>query len=107
MLPSTSRHTANASVFYERHGLNLRLGGYYLTRNLWAIGGDSATDVFSEPRFSLDFGSSYALTDTVSLYFNAKNLTNTALKFAEGSSDRTIQREFYGATYQLGLNLTL
>jgi TonB-dependent receptor len=107
MLPSTSRHTANASVFYERQGLNLRLGGYYLTRNLWAIGGDSSTDVFSEPRFSLDFGSSYALTDTVSLYFNAKNLTNTALKFAEGRSDRTIQREFYGATYQLGLNLTL
>lgn len=106
LLPSTSRHTANASVFYERHGLNLRLGAYYLTRNLWAIGGDSSTDVFSEPRLSVDFGSSYSLNDKTSLYFNAKNLTNTALKFAEGQSDRTIQREFYGATYQLGLNLT-
>jgi hypothetical protein len=46
------------------------------------------------------------LNDTMSLYFNAKNLTNTPLKFFEGQSDRTIQREFYGATYQLGLNLT-
>lgn len=106
LLPSTSRHTANASVFYERRGLNLRLGAYYLTRNLWAIGGDRSTDVFSESRLSVDFGSSYALNDTTSLYFNAKNLTNTALKFAEGTSDRPIQREFYGATYQLGLNLT-
>jgi TonB-dependent receptor len=105
-LPSTSRHSANASVFYERRGLNLRLGAYYLTRNLWAVGGDSSSDVFSSPRFSLDFGSSYALNDTMSLYFNAKNLTNTPLKFFEGQSDRTIQREFYGATYQLGLNLT-
>jgi hypothetical protein len=91
---------------YERRGLNLRLGAYYLTRNLWAIGGDSSTDVFSEPRLSVDVGSSYALTDTASLYFNAKDLTNTALTFAEGKSDRTIQREFYGATYQVGLNLT-
>ena len=103
MLPSTSRHTANASVFYERRGINLRLGAYYLTRNLFAIGGDSGTDVYSEPRFSLDLGSSYAINDSMSLYLNAKNLTNTALKFAEGQSDRTIQREFYGATYQFGV----
>jgi TonB-dependent receptor len=105
-LPSTSRQTANASVFYERRGLNVRLGAYYLTRNLWAIGGDRATDVYSEPRLSLDFGSSYALNDGASLYFNAKNLSNTALTFTEGRSDRTIQREYYGATYQLGVNLT-
>jgi TonB-dependent receptor len=105
MLPSTSRQTANAAVFYEKRGLNLRLGAYYLTRNLWAIGGDASTDVYSEPRLSLDFGSTYALNDTASLYLNAKNLTNTPLKFAEGRPDRTIQREFYGATYQFGMTL--
>lgn len=105
-LPSTSRHTANASVFYERNGLNMRLGGYYLSRNLWAIGGSSATDVFSEPRFSLDLGGSYAITKQVALYFAAKNLTDTPLTFSEGSSNRVIQREFYGPTYQLGLNIT-
>lgn len=102
-LPSTSRHTANASVFYERNGLNLRLAGYYLSRNLWAIGGNGVPDVYSDPRFSLDFGGSYAITPKVSLYFDAKNLTNTALKFSEGTTDRTIQREFYGATYQVGV----
>lgn len=105
-LPSTSRNTANASVFYEKHGLNMRLGGYYVSRNLWAIGGNGVPDVFSEPRLSVDFGSSFALSDNASLYFNAKNLTNTPLKFAEGSAERTTQREFYGATYQLGVNLT-
>lgn len=105
-LPSTSRNTLNASVFYENNGLNLRLAGYYLSRNLWAVGGDKSTDVFSEPRFSLDFGSSYGVTKAISVYFNAKNLTNTPLTFAEGSSNRVIQREFYGITYQLGLNLS-
>jgi len=104
-MPSTSKHTLNADLFYERQGLSLRLGAYYLSRNLWAIGGSSATDVFSEQRTSVDFGSSYAVAEHISLYFNAKNVTNTPLKFAEGTSDRTIQREFYGPTYQAGLTI--
>ncbi len=104
-LPSTSKHTANASVSYEKNGLNLRLAGYYLSRNLFGIGGPG-TDVFSEPRLSLDLGSSYAVSKQVSLYFNAKNLTNTPMVFTEGASNRVIQREFYGATYQFGLNLS-
>jgi TonB-dependent receptor len=102
-LPSTSKHTLNASAFYERDGLNLRLGLYYVARNLWAVGGSAATDVFSEPRLNLDFGASYALDKHLSLYLNAKNLNNNPLKFTEGSANRPIQREFYGATYQAGL----
>lgn len=104
-MPSTSRNTANANLFYEKQGLNLRLGAYYVSRNLWAIGGSSATDVFSESRTSVDFGSSYAINDNFSIYFNAKNLTDTALRFVEAGSGRTIQREFYGPTYQLGLTI--
>ncbi len=104
-LPSTSRHTVNAFVSYEHDGLNMRLGGYYLSRNLWAIGGSAGTDVYSQARFSLDFGSSYQINKELTLYFNAKNLTNTALTFAEGQSNRTTQREFYGQTYQLGAEL--
>ena len=105
-LPSTSKHTVNASVYYENHGWNLRLGAYYLSRNLWAVGGDANTDVFSEPRLSVDFGSSYEVNKQVSVYFNAKNLSNTPLTFAEGQSQRVIQREFYRQTYQVGANLS-
>ncbi|MFZ6845230.1 TonB-dependent receptor [Undibacterium sp. RuTC16W] len=104
-MPSTSKQTANANLSYDRNGLNLRLGAYYVSRNLWAIGGSSASDNFSEARTSVDFGSSYAINDYTSIYFNAKNLTNTPLQFSEGASNRTIQREFYGATYQIGLNI--
>jgi outer membrane receptor protein involved in Fe transport len=105
-LPSTSKDTLNASVSYEKNGLNLRLAGYYLSRNLFAIGGVNGPDTFAAPRLSVDFGSSYAVNKHVSMYFNAKNLTNTAMVFYEGNSNRVIQREFYGATYQVGVNLT-
>jgi len=106
LLPSTSQRTANATVYYENNGLNLRIGAYYVSRNLFGIGGDASSDVFCEPRFSVDFGGSYALNKQVSVYFNAKNMTNTPLVYSQGTADRVIQREFYGATYLTGVNLS-
>jgi outer membrane receptor protein involved in Fe transport len=59
--------------------------------------------MWSQERLSVDFGSQYQVTAPLSAYFNAKNLTNTALKFTEGSgADRVIQCEFYGITLQAG-----
>jgi TonB-dependent receptor len=103
-LPSTSRHTYNLALLYERDGIKVRLTQYYTSRNLFGIGGSAASDVFSEQRRSVDLGSSYAWSKNYGLYFNAKNLTNTPLIFTEGLSSRPIQREFYGITYQAGVN---
>ncbi len=36
---------------------------------------------------------------TGQVYFNAKNLLNTPLRYFEGSSNRPIRREFYDATF--------
>lgn len=87
--------------------MNLRLAGYYVAPNLWAVGGDAGTDVWNLRGLTVDFGSSYAIEKHASVYFNVKNLTNTPLKFYEGKNtpQRTIQREYYGATYQIGLNI--
>jgi TonB-dependent receptor len=106
ILPSTSRNTANAELLYEMYGLNLSLGAYYTSRNIFSTGPSAATDVWTQDRVSLDFGSQYKVTDQVSAYFNLKNLTNTALKFTEGEGEnRVIQREMYGLTVQAGINI--
>jgi hypothetical protein len=106
-LPSTAKNTGNAALFYERPGLfDARVGANYISRSIFAIGGSPATDTFSEARTSVDFGSRYFVMDAVSLYFNAKNLTNTPLKYTEGQPGRPIQREFYQQTYQLGVVVT-
>jgi TonB-dependent receptor len=102
-LPSTSRNTANAQLFYEKDGLNLRASVYYVSRDLFGFGGSTATDVYSEARTTADLGGSLALNKNLSVYVNAKNVTNAPLKFTEGTSNRPIQREFYGPTYQLGI----
>jgi TonB-dependent receptor len=105
LLPSTSRNTANAEVLYDMYGLSMTLGAYYTSKNIFFVGGSSALDIWTQERFSVDFGSQYKVTEPFSVYFNAKNLTNTALKFTEGPGDnRIIQREFYGVTLQFGGN---
>jgi TonB-dependent receptor len=107
-LPSTSRNTGNLALFYDLGGLNVNIGAYYVSKNIFGVGGSAATDVWSQPRFSLDLGASYAIDEQWSVFFNAKNLTNTRLKFTEGpAGDRPIQREFYGQTYTAGVRLKL
>ncbi|HWY25708.1 MAG TPA: TonB-dependent receptor, partial [Nevskia sp.] len=102
-LPSTSRNTWNAAMFYEKYGLSLRLAGYSVSKDLFAIGSDKTSDVYNAQRTNMDFGSSYTFIEHWAVYFNAKNLLDTPHKFYEGTAERTIQREFYGQTYQLGV----
>ncbi|HWW79751.1 MAG TPA: TonB-dependent receptor [Steroidobacteraceae bacterium] len=105
VLPSTSRNTANAELLYDMYGLNLTLGAYYTSKNIFGVGNTAALDIWTQERFSVDFGSQYRVTQAFNVYFNLKNLTNTALKFTEGPGEgRVIQREFYGLTMQFGGN---
>jgi TonB-dependent receptor len=103
MLPSTSRNTGNFEVLYDMYGLDLTVGAYYTSKNIFGVGNSAALDIWTQERLSVDFGSQYHVTEAFSVYFNAKNLTNTALKLTEGAGeDRVIQREFYGVTLQFG-----
>jgi len=106
LLPSTSKNSANLTMFYERDGVNVRLGGYYVSTDLWAVGGSKDTDIYNTGRFTMDLGSSYTINQNWSLYGNLKNLTNTPLAFYEGYSNRVIQREYYGVTVQAGVNFS-
>ena len=109
LLPSTSKVTWNAAVFYERAPFELRVAADYVGQDLFAFGGTigNALDVYSRHRLTLDLGSSYAIGHEVKIYFDAKNLLNTPLEFTEGTSDsRPIQREFYDITLLAGVRLS-
>jgi TonB-dependent receptor len=109
LLPSTSRVTWNAAVFYERGPLELRVAADYVGQDLFAFGTvvGNSTDVYSRHRLTMDLGSSYAIAHEVKVYFDAKNLLNTPLEFTEGPSDsRPIQREFYDVTLLAGVRMS-
>jgi TonB-dependent receptor len=103
LLPATSKWTWNAAVYYEAHGVQLRLSAQYTGSNLFAIGDDASLDVYQNARTTLDFTSSVDITKRIRLYFNVKNLTNEPLRIYEATSNRPIQREFYDETYEGGI----
>jgi outer membrane receptor protein involved in Fe transport len=110
LLPSTSKQTWNAAIFYERSPIEIRLAADYVGQNLFAFGGvtGNATDDYSSARLTMDLGSSYTIARQVKLYFDAKNLLNTPLEFTEGpSQSRPIQREFYDITLMAGVRVSL
>lgn len=102
-LPATSKYTWNAALYYEAHGVQLRLAAQYVGKNLFGIGDGPETDVYQNARTTLDFTSSLEITHQVKLYLNVKNLTNEPLRIYEASSNRPIQREFYDVTYEGGV----
>jgi TonB-dependent receptor len=105
LLPGTSRMTANFAGFYEAHGIEARLSGEYVSKELFKLGGSKQTDTIQDNRLTLDFASAYTVTRNLKIYFNAKNLLNTPLRFYVGSPNFPIQREFYGVTYEGGVKL--
>jgi TonB-dependent receptor len=109
LLPSTSKVTWNAAIFYELDPIEVRLAAGYVGQNLFAFGSTTgnSTDVYSRHRTTLDLGASYAIAHQIKVYFDAKNLLNTPLEFTEGTSDsRPIQREFYDVTLLAGVRLS-
>jgi TonB-dependent receptor len=107
LLPGTSKVTWNLAGFYEDHGLQARLSSQYVSHSLFGLGGDKSLDVIQDKRLTLDFTSSYQVDPRLSVYFNAKNLLNTPLRYYEGSPNRPIQREFYDVTYEAGVRFKL
>ena len=103
LLPGTSPITWNAAGFYEAYGLELRLSAQYVDHSLFGLGGDKSLDTIQDNRLTLDWHSAYQVDKHWGVYFDAKNLLNTPLRYYEGTSNRPIQREFYDETYEAGV----
>jgi len=101
-LPGTSKFTYNIAAFYEARRLQLRLAFLHVDAAIFGVGSAAGLDTFEAARNTLDLTSSYQLLPHTAVYFNVKNLTNESLRYYEGSSNRTVQREFYEQSYEAG-----
>jgi TonB-dependent receptor len=107
-LPQTSPRNFNAELFYEHGPVTMRLAASYVSTNLWVVGSDPTQDLYSQPRFRLDFGGSYKITDNIEWYMDVKNITNTKLEFTQTASKfYPVQREFYDTDFLFGVRVRL
>jgi TonB-dependent receptor len=105
-LPQTSPLNYNVALFYEQGPIDIRIAASYVSRNLWQVGSDATGDLYSQPRFRLDFGGSYAITENFEWYADVKNITNTKLEFTQTPSKAfPVQREFYDVDCLTGIRV--
>jgi TonB-dependent receptor len=117
-LPETSPITYNATLFYEHGPLYVDMSVNYVSRSLFAVVNPAAsgftdtnprdTDDFTSARTTVDANVEYDLTPRVTLFAQARNITNTPLEFTQSASSQyPIQREYYDMDWLGGVRLQL
>lgn len=107
-LPGQSKHMWNAALFYERGPVNLRVSYTKRSDYLDEVNADvPALDIFWEGRGQLDATASVQILDKVNLFFEGKNLTNSAGVRYYGVRERVYEFEKFGYSLFGGVRVTL
>lgn len=101
-LPNQSEWTYNASLFYENGGFNTRLAWTKRTDYIDEFAGNPALDELWEGRGQLDVTASLDINRNINVFFEGKNLTNTAGVRYAGAPGRVTELEKFGAFYFVG-----
>lgn len=101
-LPNQSEWTYNASLFYEKGGFNTRLAWTKRTDYIDEFAGNPALDTLWEGRGQLDVTASLDVNRNLNVFFEGKNLTNTAGVRYAGAPGRVTEFEKFGAFYFVG-----
>lgn len=106
-LPSTSEHTLNGVLGYEKGPLSMRLAGTFRDDYLDELGGSPEEDRFVDSHFQLDASIKYRVTPKIQIFAEGVNL-NDAEFFAfntVGERQNNLQYEIYGRTFKGGVKV--
>lgn len=106
-LPGSPAHTANASLYFEKGGLNLRLSYNFASDFIDEMGEDSFHDRYYDWVNYLDANASYTFGKKIktTFYAEANNLLNQPLRYYQGDRNRTMQAEYYGVKVNAGVKI--
>lgn len=101
-------HTANASLFFEKWGFNLRLSYNFASVFVDEIGEVAQLDRYYDKVNYLDLNASYTFGKRfkTTIYADVTNLLNQPLRYYQGTKDRTAQVEYYGARFNAGIKVS-
>jgi len=100
-----SHDLGNVSIFYEKYGLTARLAFNYRSAFSDVVGTSAATDSYWDSQGQLDLHVGYQVTPQYTIYVDAANLTDSPWRHYQGDKDFLAERERYGSTYRIGVQL--
>jgi TonB-dependent receptor len=100
-----SHDLGNVSIFYEKYGLTARLAFNYRSAFSDVVGTSAATDSWWDSQGQLDLHVGYQVTPQYTIYVDAANLTDSPWRHYQGDKDSLVERERYGSTYRIGVQL--
>ncbi len=106
-MTGSPEHTANASLYYENKGMNLRLSYNFASDFVDEFGTVAALDRYYDKVNYLDFNASYTLGQKykTTFYLEVNNLLNQPLRYYQGNKERTMQTEYYGMRLNAGVKI--
>ncbi len=113
-LPSQSDLIFNTGIFYKKYGFTIDVGGSFTGKQLSLVGdaalpgslGGPVPNVYYDDYFQIDAKIQYAFTKDFTLYAEGDNLNNEPLRYFQGTSNLPIQNEYYGPTFDGGIDVT-
>lgn len=106
-LPGSPEHTANASLYFEKGGLNVRLSYNFASDFIDEMGESAFYDRYYDKVNYMDVNASYTFGKKLrtTFYAEANNLLNQPLRYYQGISERTMQSEHYGVKVNAGVKI--
>lgn len=106
-LPGTADHMFNASLSFETEKLVIRGSLNFSSDYIDEVGDEEFYDRYYDKQLFIDVNASYAFTSNLRLFAEANNLTNQPLRYYQGIESRTMQIEYYGPKYNVGVKFDL
>jgi len=100
-----SDHIGNVSVFWEKAGLEMRLGYAYRSEYLYALGDGVDQDLYIDTHGQLDFKTSYDFTEQWTGFIQFQNLTDEPLRYFSGDRSRMAENEIYSWNVLAGFSM--
>lgn len=106
-LPGSPEHTANASLYFEKGGLNVRLSYNFASDFIDEMGESAFYDRYYDKVNYMDVNANYTFGKKLrtTFYAEANNLLNQPLRYYQGISERTMQSEHYGVKVNAGVKI--
>lgn len=106
-VPRQADNLANLAVYYDDGAFSTRVAMNYKGAYIEEYGTDADSDSYYGAYTSLDLTVNWNVTDRVTVFGEASNLTDQKLQYYLGSKERPLQVEYYGPRFVLGVKASI